>query len=106
MSPPPDDLDKIVAAELAEALGQQDSLEVQAAAYATRKQAWDRSAIALIITLTFVAAIVALFSFVITASWGDPWEPPARFLLGLLSSVLLPVVTLVLGYYFGTLKKN
>ena len=29
-------------------------------------------------------------------------EPAAKFALSILSSVLLPVVTLVLGYYFGT----
>lgn len=38
----------------------------------------------------------------------DPqrWKEPATFLLGIVSSVLLPVVTLVLGYYFGKEKSE
>lgn len=34
------------------------------------------------------------------------WEGPAKFLLTIISSVMLPVVTLVLGYNFGTEKKS
>lgn len=33
------------------------------------------------------------------------WEKvsePAKFLMAILSSVMLPVVTLVIGYYFGS----
>jgi uncharacterized membrane protein len=34
----------------------------------------------------------------------EKWVEPAKFFLGILSSVLLPVVTLVIGYYFGKEK--
>ncbi|MEQ9639522.1 MAG: hypothetical protein RIM84_05805 [Alphaproteobacteria bacterium] len=32
------------------------------------------------------------------------WKEPATFLLGMITSALLPVVTLVIGYYVG--KEN
>jgi hypothetical protein len=31
-----------------------------------------------------------------------PWKEPAEFLLQVLTTAVLPIVTLVLGYYFGT----
>ena len=39
------------------------------------------------------------------AAWMFDWEfvaEPAKFLVAMLSSVMLPVVTLVIGYYFGS----
>ena len=39
------------------------------------------------------------------ADWGrKELEDAAKFLTAILSSVLLPVVTLVIGYYFGKEK--
>jgi hypothetical protein len=35
--------------------------------------------------------------------WAE-WKDAAKFFIDLLSSVLLPVVTLVIGYYFGKEK--
>jgi uncharacterized membrane protein len=39
-----------------------------------------------------------------TACEVEPWKPMAEFMLTVISSVMLPVVTLVLGFYFGTEK--
>ena len=68
-----------------------------------------------VIVGAFVLAIVLLFAFVFIFGGNPPtctvipcnaldWEKPAEFLFKVLSSILLPVVTLVLGYYFGTEK--
>jgi len=75
--------------------------------YAQRRQQDDRSLIAKLIVYAFVAlialvvVIVAVGTF--TGNW-DKWVEPAKFFLTILSSVLLPVVTLVIGYYFGKEK--
>jgi hypothetical protein len=45
--------------------------------------------------------MVGLGTFI--GGW-DTWNDPSKFFLALLSSVLLPVVTLVIGYYFGKEK--
>jgi hypothetical protein len=45
-----------------------------------------------------VVLLVAVGTF--ADSW-QKWEEPAKLFLTILSSVLLPVVTLVIGYYFG-----
>lgn len=68
-------------------------------------QADDRSVIAKRIVNAFVAAIALLLVWAALGTWLSSWEKiaaPAEFLLGMLSSVLLPVVTLVIGYYFGS----
>ena len=73
-----------------------------------RLQADDRSHIAKLI----VWAFVGLMTFVVLAvaigllyfsDWNRLAEP-AKFLMAILSSVMLPVVTLVIGYYFGKEK--
>lgn len=73
--------------------------------YARRQEQDDRSLIAKLIVYAFVGLIgfvmliltIALFYF---KDW-KPIEEAAKFLVAILSSVLLPVVTLVIGYYFG-----
>lgn len=70
-------------------------------------QADDRSRIAKLI----VWAFVLLMAWVVIAStigaalfdWNELVEP-AKFLMAILSSVMLPVVTLVIGHYFGKEK--
>ncbi len=81
-----------------------------------QQRANDQSRIALIIVWAFVAMISAIF-LIVAFNLGsaqscqggdcaqDRWQEPATFLLTMVSSVMLPIVTLVLGYYFGTEKK-
>jgi hypothetical protein len=70
-----------------------------------RQQADDRSAIAKVIVWAFVGLIAWV---VIAATVGaavfawDEIAEPVKVLMTILSSVLLPVVTLVIGYYFGS----
>lgn len=75
--------------------------------YAQRRQQDDRSLIAKLIIYAFVGLIgfvVLLLSVaVLFKTWTDLAEA-AKFLMAILSSVLLPVVTLVIGYYFGKEK--
>ena len=71
-----------------------------------RLQADDRSHIAKLIIWAFVV-LMTIVVIVVTAglayfgNWDDISEP-AKFLMAILSSVMLPVVTLVIGYYFGS----
>lgn len=74
-----------------------------------KRESQDRSLIALIIVGAFVLLLVLMFGTVLFAmpvcqgeGCVDGVPAPISFLGDLLSSVLLPVVTLVLGYYFGT----
>jgi hypothetical protein len=48
-----------------------------------------------------VILIVAVGTLLI--GW-DKLSEPAKFLMSILGSVMLPVVTLVIGYYFGKEK--
>lgn len=70
-----------------------------------RLQADDRSHIAKLIVRVFVVLVALLVLSVIAgvgyfSDW-DKVSEPAKFLSSILSSVMLPVVTLVIGYYFG-----
>jgi cytochrome bd-type quinol oxidase subunit 1 len=69
-----------------------------------RLQADDRSHIAKLIAWAFVGlmafVVVAVVAGVVFFDW-DRISEPAKFLMAILSSVMLPVVTLVIGYYFG-----
>lgn len=82
-----------------------------------KQHAKDQSRIAWVIIWAFVVAVGIIFLYVTVelllgggcrdgkaGCTADRWEEPAKFLLGIVSSVLLPVVTLVLGYYFGKEK--
>jgi hypothetical protein len=71
-----------------------------------RLQADDRSHIAKVIIWAFVAlmavVVAALIAGLVYFSGWDKISEPAKFLMAILSSVMLPVVTLVIGYYFGS----
>ena len=64
-------------------------------------QTRDRFIIGISVVLFFLLTIMALVSFVLVES---NWTSKAEFRATILSSILLPVVTLVLGYYFGSEK--
>ena len=73
-----------------------------------RQQADDRSFIAKLIAWSFVIlmgwVVVAATIGAIFFDWNTLTEP-AKYLMTILSSVMLPVVTLVIGYYFGREKQ-
>lgn len=66
----------------------------------------DRSVIARWLVLAFIAILLTLVVYVLSVPFTNKgWEEietVVTFALTITSSVLLPVVTLVLGYYFGT----
>ncbi|MDQ3674416.1 MAG: hypothetical protein M3365_08580 [Gemmatimonadota bacterium] len=80
----------------------------------------DRSRIAALVIYLYVGMVSASFLFIIGLFFvgassdnlcGDPpgpgciaWKESAEFLLQVLTTTVLPIVTLVLGYYFGTAK--
>jgi len=73
----------------------------------------DRSMIARWIVIGFMAVIAGLLAYVTLGLIGDylraggaaKWTEGAALIKDVLSSVLLPVVTLVIGFYFGVEKK-
>jgi hypothetical protein len=71
------------------------------------QQADDRSVIAKLIVWSFVGMVGwVVFAGSLGAflrDWNSLVEP-AKFMLTILGSVMLPVVTLVIGYYFGKEK--
>jgi len=74
---------------------------------ASRRRAGDRSYIAKIIVWSFVILMVWIVFATTVGTYFFDWNKlvePAKFLMTILSSVMLPVVTLVIGYYFGSEK--
>ena len=70
-------------------------------------RAGDRSYIAKLIVWSFVVLMAFVVVAIVLGAINGAWEAfaePAKLLMTILSSVLLPVVTLVIGYYFGSEK--
>lgn len=89
-----------------------EAVDEQTERYLKRRRALDRSLIGWLIIGAFVASLALIFLLVMlnlgpapgctgAACDAQRWKEPAEFLLTIVSSVMLPVVTLVLGYYFG-----
>ena len=97
------DLDQALAATEKNVEQGQKALEE----YAQRLQQDDRSLIARLVVYAFVGlvgfVVVVLTIAIFIKQWKDV-EDAAKFLTAILSSVLLPVVTLVIDYYFGKEK--
>ena len=81
--------------------------------YLKRLQGEDRSRIAKLIVWLFVFACLGTLIFVAFASFETvpkdsvlKWPDGAEMMITVLSSVILPVVTLVIGYYFGAETKQ
>jgi uncharacterized membrane protein len=71
------------------------------------RQQDDRSLIAKLVVWAFVVLMGVVVIIVAYGTFAIGWEKlvePAKFLLSILGSVMLPVVTLVIGYYFGKEK--
>lgn len=78
-----------------------------------KSYAKNQSKIAMLIVIAFVIFVALIFVLVgysvvseiecdATNCASPAWKESSTFLLTVVSSVMLPIVTLVLGYYFGT----
>ena len=94
--------------EIEELQFETEEVESELDDYLRRRHAKDQSIIAWVIIGAFVLAIAGIFATVFFYGSGtnctpEPcWKAPAEFLTETVSAVLLPIVTLVLGYYFGS----
>jgi F0F1-type ATP synthase membrane subunit a len=70
-----------------------------------QRRAADQSLIAYTVVFVFVGLLVILTIATMDKDWAT-WKEPATFLLTMITSALLPVVTLVIGYYFGKEKQD
>ena len=84
------------------ALQDQAGLLATAAKY---QKGRDRSKIASSVVWVFLGLVIAMILYpgccALKPGLWERTEPATKFAFTLLSSVLLPIVTLVLGYYFG-----
>jgi len=82
--------------------------EGKTALQAANMRAGDRSYIAKLIVWSFVVLMACVvWAIILGALFHPDWDKfaePAKLLMTILSSVMLPVVTLVIGYYFGSEK--
>ena len=68
------------------------------------QQADDRSLIARVVIGAFVGMVIWVVIMATIGAYLFDWETlvePGKFLMGILGSIMLPVVTLVIGYYFS-----
>ncbi len=111
-------------ADVTSAISSVESLVSKAEEGASKLEGQDRSAIAQKVVFLYIGAVVACFIFTIGIFWflvpcpptapgssSSPqaclaWKEPADYLLQVLTTAVLPIVTLVLGYYFGTAKAD
>ncbi len=101
MTPAPDPLDELRPQDpAAESLAADaDSLDAEAAKHQ------DRSIIGRWVVAVFLVVVVLLLAYVLVGSVVLGWDSiktPVEYASTTISSVLVPIVTLVLGYYFGT----
>lgn len=73
----------------------------------SRREADDRSWIARRIIWVFVGTLVGGGLILILQGWqSGAWDKTASMAIDLIKSCVFPVVTLVLGYYFGRSGKG
>lgn len=89
--------------------------EVSVDDYAAKMQADDRSQIAITIVSVFRMSVYLIFSLVILGTVGvivdnrdvtHLWKEAALLFVDFVKTAILPVVTLVLGFYFGRLDRK
>lgn len=107
-----------VIASARNALRETDTVEeAKSKDFASFTETLDRSRIAKLIVWAFVLAIGALIGFIFVGAlvfdgWAEGeassngWIEAAREIGRVLQEVMLPVVTLVLGFYFGSAGKK
>ena len=91
---------RIQQAEAEDLKFKQDQAEIAAA-----KKDDDRSLIARVVVFSFIGLVVLVVLGAMAGTYYIGWDKlvePGKYLVAILSSVLLPVVTLVIGYYFGS----
>ena len=101
----------IGATEFLDRLNTAETLSTQAqqtvADEVSRREADDRSWIARRIIWVFLGVIAAGLSILVAgASMTGEWQDAGDQAVDLIKSTVLPVVTLVLGYYFGRSAKG
>lgn len=85
--------------------------------FAVWRQTMDRSRIAMVIVWSFVLFVGLLIVYLFVGAiafdaWGEnqtikpQWVEGAKEISRLLQSVMMPIVTLVLGFYFGTSSRK
>lgn len=114
---PPDDLSSFFAEAERKVSSSRSQVETEASrAFAdnTRRMSRDRSWIATTIIVTYGAAILGIILYVmfsvptctaaleVCTAASAAWDKQAGMLSDLIVTAVLPVVTLMLGFYFGT----
>ena len=112
--------------DLQQELDSVETLVQTATDKASKLDGQDRSTIATRVVLLYLATVFLCFAFILVLFWfytpcppvlgasppagSSPacvaWKEPADYLLQVLTTAVLPIVTLVLGYYFGTAKAD
>ena len=95
------------------------AVDKSAAAFTQRRLAIDRSFIVIVVISAWAIAILMYIYFTIDAypeisctagkdckQLIEAWREPAKSILDAITQLILPVVTLVIGYYFGTQKSE
>ena len=111
--PKPGEAVQSPAADFSQILEQAEGLATQAqslslAEIVAKRHAEDRGWIAKWIVGAFLTAIGIVYLIIFSAAWLGlyDWKEAVSIALEILKSVLLPVVTLILGYYFGQGAKS
>lgn len=83
-----------------------EEVDESAEDYAARRQADDRSKIAHVIVYLFAGLVSVFFAFVILEPhFTETSSEASSLMLDALKTLVLPILTLVLGYYFGSTKQ-
>lgn len=104
--PAPQDVAAAQAAELLAQVQRERTEVAQAEAEVERavrqQEMRDRSAVTVMVMFVFAAALLlSLVVLLVAGLASGKWETLAPNVADILKSVVLPIVTLVLGYYFG-----
>ena len=105
-TPPPDDLRSRAARALNDAVQTLNDATQTVSDIDDRTIGRDRSLIVRVVLIVFVIAVfLAVFGLFFSPVVTNEWEKLNAQILDLLKSIVLPLVTLVFGYYFGKSEK-
>ena len=97
---PPEDQGDDLSKMFEETENEVSSTEASLASLALRSRTKAQNFIVYAVVGGFVLLLLLLALGILVKEWAD-WKDGAEFLLAMITSALLPVVTLVVGYYFG-----